>query len=1221
MSSPHVSSRVASPRLQSASTPSLGAGGGGMPIGASMRPMRLKVLYTFDDQNKTNCLARWPHAINIQVVYLDESTPIGIIELKTCIQAIVAASPELVAQLGQDYTVYAYDYSEYETPLVGQGMLSWALASASSNHGVPAHQSRSLITGRVCTNIIEIFSNGIPETLEVKLRLVPVPTFLQSEYINSMEKYRKLSKVIPKDFDASAWTAYLQANPEIGQLANRLAAEAQGEGSGTRDDTSGLGPMSQLSQGLPLNNSIDTSNVPTHYQPVGPPRLPAAELNGGISRTMSPALSNNFETTMQSMAQGNPSRPGSRATSRRQSADSQALDSSRQELSISEETGINRGQEEGPPKKRAKITRANKICNSSFASQPASLRVAASTAASIRVVRPIPVNPSATGPGSLQELPRAPTPRPTSANGMVQRLRTTARSSLSHDSFEPNRPTLEYLSQASDSIRSSVETSITSPEDYRSVSASNTPINIASSPPVMSSPTPSSPGLPMMPLEESHMSKESLDDLFGEDGDGEYRACPVDEKEFGMATRCDKQSQPSPSNELFIQECTPGPPELLPTRMPPRNSSANKRGMSRAASLAMSDSAEPPEDMQRVPVPKQSILPKPRADIPTLPRLQPKPPPPSRQMSRTASVGSLSLPPMPASESNEPSSNSRHSQSCGSGQGHQGHPMSEGPAPAKPPRAESLKPRSGSKRKQAIQSKLQAAIETGEIPPYCGNCGEIETPTWRKAWSKIFESVDAQRLVLENEGGPIVAVEELQKDESGNAISTRLIKKSLVDGIDVGFAEVLLCNPCGLWLNKFKNMRPRSQWEKEANKKAPTKRKSSAKRKKNPATEVASGSNLPPEPREEVTPEKHPIEDKERSEDVDTTHNFPPPKRIRAQSAEKSNPTADRQEPWDAAAAAALRRAIQSSPARFLGTRNSPIDVENLGSTRRLLFLSPKDNTPKDSHGETQAETQGSNSANADPRDEDTEEVQPLDQGDDKENCPPGDDEEEVTKPVDEEPDKRPSTPTHDNSSPLAPFKTPSRITPRQIGIVPSPWKGFSLSPGINYALPQPQTPSRAGPFLSARSASTEPSPFTRELTQLLSDAQTFELPSPSAGQDSFELPGLSQEDILAANLFMPSSPPIFSLYEDPAEPSSGLWSDYNCPDSPSGDDLVNAYGLDLDGGEAGTNNVQVATSEGEVEGGTLTVDFSSFMQDVGQGKGGSNEAPTPATTTEEQVA
>jgi hypothetical protein len=51
----------------------------------------VKVLYTFDDQNKSNCLARLPNALNVPVVSLDENTQVGIIELKTCIQAIVGA--------------------------------------------------------------------------------------------------------------------------------------------------------------------------------------------------------------------------------------------------------------------------------------------------------------------------------------------------------------------------------------------------------------------------------------------------------------------------------------------------------------------------------------------------------------------------------------------------------------------------------------------------------------------------------------------------------------------------------------------------------------------------------------------------------------------------------------------------------------------------------------------------------------------------------------------------------------------------------------------------------------------------------------------------------------------------------------------------------------------------------------------------------------------------
>lgn len=59
--------------------------------GITVRPMRLKVLYTFDNENKTNCLARWPHVLDLQTAFLDEETQIGVIELKTCIQAIVSA--------------------------------------------------------------------------------------------------------------------------------------------------------------------------------------------------------------------------------------------------------------------------------------------------------------------------------------------------------------------------------------------------------------------------------------------------------------------------------------------------------------------------------------------------------------------------------------------------------------------------------------------------------------------------------------------------------------------------------------------------------------------------------------------------------------------------------------------------------------------------------------------------------------------------------------------------------------------------------------------------------------------------------------------------------------------------------------------------------------------------------------------------------------------------
>ena len=49
------------------------------------------MLYTFDNENKSNCLARLPNALPIPVVSLDEDTQVGVIDLKTCIQAIVTA--------------------------------------------------------------------------------------------------------------------------------------------------------------------------------------------------------------------------------------------------------------------------------------------------------------------------------------------------------------------------------------------------------------------------------------------------------------------------------------------------------------------------------------------------------------------------------------------------------------------------------------------------------------------------------------------------------------------------------------------------------------------------------------------------------------------------------------------------------------------------------------------------------------------------------------------------------------------------------------------------------------------------------------------------------------------------------------------------------------------------------------------------------------------------
>lgn len=102
-------------------------------------------------------------------------------------------------------------------PLVGCGLLSWAMTAVNSNHGSenPA-PARHIITGRISCNNFGFFSNDeVKETLEVRFKLMPVQTFTQAQFVQSVHTYNALSKAIPGGFDASAWTTYLNQHPNI----------------------------------------------------------------------------------------------------------------------------------------------------------------------------------------------------------------------------------------------------------------------------------------------------------------------------------------------------------------------------------------------------------------------------------------------------------------------------------------------------------------------------------------------------------------------------------------------------------------------------------------------------------------------------------------------------------------------------------------------------------------------------------------------------------------------------------------------------------------------------------------------------------------------------------------------------------------------------------------------------------------------------------------------
>lgn len=259
------------------------------------------------------------------------------------------------------------------------------------------------------------------------------------------------------------------------------------------------------------------------------------------------------------------------------------------------------------------------------------------------------------------------------------------------------------------------------------------------------------------------------------------------------------------------------------------------------------------------------------------------------------------------------------------------------------------------------------------------------------------------------------------------------------------------------------------------------------------------------------------------------------------------------------AASAALRRAIQSSPARWAGTRQSPIELEeedHLGSTRRLLFPSPrKDGSPMvlgdittnvvqilpDIHSPKEAMMEAPN----------------------KENCPPpmdaNDDNVELVKLFEEEMAKgaieRPTTPVQ-RTPPTNPFKTPTRPTPSHRPITRSVTRSGKSVRSVDKLLLFAPTPNRT-PRRSPRHHEVFESPFTATMNQLMSEANNHTSPTRSGIElDYGALPDLpdgdghmnfSLEDFFSTDVPMPSSPPrAFNLYEDPLTGMASInWDDF----------------------------------------------------------------------------
>ena len=294
-------------------------------------------------------------------------------------------------------------------------------------------------------------------------------------------------------------------------------------------------------------------------------------------------------------------------------------------------------------------------------------------------------------------------------------------------------------------------------------------------------------------------------------------------------------------------------------------------------------------------------------------------------------------------------------------------------------------------------------------------------------------------------------------------------------------------------------------------------------------------------------------------------------------------------------AALALQRAIQSSPARLVGTQNVPIDVEQLTPkpTRRLLFPSPRP-TPEMNGSAPDILSSANASNNASPHTHHATIPKNQDQNN-KENRPPLTENEiptlENSLKQDEDPNPRPTTPTPINiSQGSVTFKTPKATsTPHRL----PPTTGDFFSSTAKALLGHPSTPNR-----HARSSSSQPlseiSPFTAHLNKLFSEANgspaaDFDFPSlpslhntPGRTFDSYSFTNLDSQDFFSTDAPMPSSPPVwFGVYEDPDEQETNeLFNDYQAPgnaDTTKSSEAPKVPGLIGEQGRAGVDAGTIA--------------------------------------------
>lgn len=588
---------------------------------------------------------------------------------------------------------------------------------------------------------------------------------------------------------------------------------------------------------------------------------------------------------------------------------------------------------------------------------------------------------------------------------------------------------------------------------------------------------------------------------------------------------------------------------------------------------------------------------------PAKPRVRAKAPPRSRKLARSQSAGNLAV--VPASEPAGPSGlsqsvtvecgppvleapvNLRRAQSTGplnvpvpasdpvgpsSGLAFPQLALPEPVQPTIEPLGDALpEPSSPGESKNvvkrnAIKQRLEAAIKRGEMPPYCANCGAIETPTWRKIYCQEHDGSAPimSKEQMGNKPGDVTIVQTLQLPTDDTIGRYQIAKKALGDDEVVDeWTERILCNPCGIWLSKNHQWRPQEMWRADADRLGKTrKRKPSESAPSKAKKRSRSKSTTQPEPTSEapVLPTDGPApteatshEDEGAATIPETTNaSFAPLGVIN----NEDGPVAESQQP-------------ASTHSRGTGSAKSPIELEldaAMGSTKRLLFPSPrKDSSPK---ALSDLDVNIAQTGDFRLRKEDATPTA-MDKG--TLALPEGSVRKHSADKVDDDDledlfrsplPPRPTTPISVTKAgpPTTPFKTPTRATPSHRPITRSVSrslrsKGSVLdSPSAAFRRTPSQTPSKASrdEYVLPGSATRRLSPGHQIMVDI--DERLFDTPMSRAMNQLLSEPnfGIEDDDIVdlvphaptdweAFNIFstdapLPSSPPRVDRFE-------GTWS------------------------------------------------------------------------------